>query len=277
MSALSILEIAQKMLLGAPVAKAEPAPGSQDPDAVEGKDPRATGGEPTAEALEQARQEAQSGQQAAAEAAPNPDGSVPGTPGAGGAAEGGEDEEGGAGGSGAPEPDGDEAPQVAKAEILASMKFLAESSGITPEEVAKAFSGGEGNPNFGKAPVGQGVELLQSIAEGQQNQNKILEAIAAFLADLTKKTVSLSGELTKSLEASESAKSTAEAVRDSLAGIMKTAPAALPKAEAIVAKALGQGGEAPAMTSADLFKVALTGKLSPTEVAAANRSINYGR
>jgi flagellin-like hook-associated protein FlgL len=267
-SALSLLELAQQMLSGTVVAKADaaPAPGAEDPDAIQGKDQRAEGGAPTEEALNEARTEAQAGQQAQG----GPEGGEPGAPGSDGG-EGGEgDAEGG-------EPDGDEGgapPQVTKAEIMDSIKFLAEFHGLTSDEVSKAFSGLEGY-NSG-APVGGGVEILQRIVEGQENQNKILDAIAGFLAELTKKTVSLGTEIGKSLEAAEAAKATAKAALDNITTAMRSAPAALPKAEAIVAKALGQGGgERPSLTSQDLFKLALEGKMSPTEIASANRSLNY--
>jgi hypothetical protein len=263
-SALSLLELAQQMLSGTVVAKADAAsaPGTEDPDAIQGKDQRAEGGAPTEEALNEARTDAQAGQQAQ------------GAPGEGGApgSDGGEGGEGDAEGG---ESDGDEGgtpPQVTKAEIMDSIKFLAEFHGLTSDEVAKAFSGLEGY-NSG-APVGGGVEILQRIVEGQENQNKILDAIAGFLEELTKKTVSLGAEVGKSLEAAEAAKTTAKAALDNITTAMRSAPAALPKAESIVAKALG-GQERPSLTSQDLFKLALEGKMSPTEIASANRSLNY--
>lgn len=282
--ALSLLQIAQTLLTGGVVAKAEPGK-EPDPDAIQGHDPRAEGGEPTAEQLEAARQESQAGQQAAAA-----QGGEPGAGGEGGA-EGGE---GGAGGSGAPEPDGDEGGgqgpgdgdgdeggQVTKAEILASITFLATYHQIPAEEVAKAlgFSGGEGDPTAGKAPVGQGVELLQRIVEGQENQNKVLDAIAGFLAEMSKKTVALGTEIGKSLEAADAAKAIAEATALQLAGIVKLAPAMPAKAQVEVVKALGDGpghGGAPRLSSQDLFKIALKGEHSPAQIANANRGINYG-
>ena len=266
MSALSLLELAQQMLSGSTVAKADaaPAPGAEDPDAIQGKDQRAEGGAPTEEALNEARTESQAGAQAQG----GPEGGAPGDGAPGGEPDG---DEGGDGGSG--DGDGDEAPpQVTKAEILDSIKFLAEFHGLTGDEVTKAFSGLEGY-NSG-APVGGGVEILQRIVEGQENQNKILDAIAGFLAELTKKTVSLGAEIGKSLEAAEAAKATAKDALDNITTAMRSAPAALPKAEVIVAKALGEQGR-PSLTSQDLFKLALEGKMSPTEIASANRSLNY--
>jgi flagellin-like hook-associated protein FlgL len=270
-SALSLLELAQQMLSGTVVAKADaaPAPGTEDPDAIQGKDQRAEGGAPTEEALNEARTEAQAGQQAQG----GPEGGAPGEGGALGS-DGGEGGEGDAEGGESDEDEGGAPPQVTKAEIMDSIKFLAEFHGLTSDEVTKAFSGLEGY-NSG-APVGGGVEILQRIVEGQENQNKILDAIAGFLAELTKKTVSLGTEIGKSLEAAEAAKTTAKAALDNITTAMRSAPAALPKAEAIVAKALGQGGgERTSLTSQDLFKLALEGKMSPTEIASANRSLNY--
>jgi hypothetical protein len=257
-----LLELAQQMLSGTVVAKADAAaaPGTEDPDAIPGKDQRAEGGAPTEEALNEARTEAQAGQQAQG----GPEGGAPG--------EGGEGGEGDAEDGESDEDEGGAPPQVTKAEIMDSIKFLAESHGLTSDEVVKAFSGLEGY-NSG-APVGGGVEILQRIVEGQENQNKILDAIAGFLEELTKKTVSLGAEVGKSLEAAEAAKTTAKAALDNITTAMRSAPAALPKAESIVAKALG-GQERPPLTSQDLFKLALEGKMSPTEIASANRSLNY--
>lgn len=277
MSTLSLLQVAQALLLGENVAKAEPGAKAPDPDDIQGNDARTEGGAPTQEQVDAARAESQAGQQAAA--------AQGGEPGAGGEG-GGEGQEGGAGGSseggegggeggGAPEPDGDE---VTKAEILASITFLAQHHKIPAEEVAKAlgFSGGEGDPTAGKAPVGQGIELLQKIAESQEGMNKVLDAIAGFLSELGKRTVSLGTEVGKSLEAAEAAKTTAAATAEQLAGIVKAAPAMPAKAQVEVVKALPSGGAAPTVTSQDLFKRALAGDLSPTQIASANRAINYG-
>jgi hypothetical protein len=288
MSALSILEFAQTLLLGGTVAKAQP--GAEDPDAIQGKDPRAEGGAPTDEQLEAARSESQAGQAAAAQA------------GGEGGAPGGEGQEGGAGGSGDDESGGpgpgsddeEDEGEVTKAEILASITFLAQHHKIPAEEIAKAlscchkcgktpcccksegFSGTEGDPTESLMPVGHGVELLKRIVEGQENQNKVLDAIAGFLAEMSKKTVALSTEIGKSLEAADAAKATAEATAAQLAGIIKTAPAMPSKAQVDVSKALSDGGGAPKVTSNDLFKMALEGKHSPTQIASANRAINYG-
>lgn len=276
MSALTILQIAQALLTGEAVTKAEPAPGTApDPDNIQGHDGRTEGGAPTPEQLEAARAESQAGQQAAAAQAGGPgDGGDGGAPG-GAPGEGGEGGEGGAGGSGS-EPDGDE---VTKAEILASITFLATHHKIPAEEVAKAlgFSGGEGDPTAGKAPVGQGIELLQKIAEQNEGMNKILDAIAGFLSEMSKKTVSLATEVGKSLEAAEAAKASATETAEKLAGIVKAAPAMSPKAQVEVVKALpGEGGGAPTITANDLFRLALEGKHTPHQIAHANRAITYG-
>lgn len=279
---LSLLQIAQALITGGVVAKAEPGK-EPDPDNIQGHDPRAEGGSPTEEQLEAARAESQAGQQAAAA-----QGGEPGAGGEGGA-EGGEGGEGGAGGPGAGDEgggqgpggdgDGDEGGQVTKAEILASITFLANHHQIPAEEVAKAlgFSGGEGY-NSG-APVGQGIELLQKIAESQDGMNKVLDAIAGFLAELSKKTVALGTEIGKSMEAAEAAKVTAEGTAAQLAGILKVAPAMPAKAQVEVTKSLGDGpgqGGAPRLNANDLFKIALKGEHSPAQIASATRAVNYG-
>lgn len=265
MNALSLLALANSILSGAPVAKAEGQ--VEDPDAINGADARAKEGVATEETVESARKEAQAAQQAAAPA-PGEDG-APGAPSAG-------DGDGDEGGAGEGDGDGDEEVPVAKAEIIESMKFLAQMHNITGEEVAKAFSGLEGDPSEGKAPVGAGVEILQRIVEGQENQNKILDAIAGFLAEMSKNHVSLSGEVAKSLVAAESAKSEAAKVSDALAGIMKTAPAsptkALPGTEILKSQ-----DTTPIPTANDLFQAALKGELSPLQAAAHNRIAHHGR
>ena len=124
-----------------------------------------------------------------------------------------------------------------------------------------------------------GVELLQRIVEGQENQNKVLDAIAGFLAEMSKKTVALGTEIGKSLEAADAAKTTAEATAAQLAGILKIAPAMPAKAHVEVTKSLGDGpgqGGAPRLNANDLFKIALKGEHSPAQIASATRAVNYG-
>jgi len=183
---MNLLELANRLLTGT-VAKAEVPP--EDPDKPT---PGATG----KEELEAARQEAASGQQAQADAAgPEGEGGAPPT-----GAEGAAGEEGAAGAEGAgapPKPEEEESP-VEKAEILKSMQFLAEQYGITSEEVAKAFTGLEGDPSAGKEPLGKGVEYLEGLLK---KQGDILERIASFLQELSAHTVKMGDQVAKSLEA----------------------------------------------------------------------------
>jgi hypothetical protein len=267
MSVQSLLEMAQR-LLAPTVAKSEP---SKDPDDLpENPDTRATAASPDDAALAAAREEASQGQQASAAAGPEGEGGEPGTapaPGAPGAAA--------APAAAAPKAEEDDEPEIGKAEILASIKFLANAHGLTGEEVAKAFTELEGNPAKGKGPVGKGEELLESIVTGMNAQSKILEAIASAILDLRKDSVSLSGEVAKSLASSEEARKLAEDAATKLQALPRTSPA-LPVKALEVAKALegGSGGSSP-LTSAQLFTLALEGKMNPLETAAANRRVNY--
>ncbi len=274
--ALSILQIAQNLLAGKPIAKAEGQ--DHDADDVQGADTRAEGAGPTEKDLDAARQEAQ----ASAAAAGNDAGGPAGTGTAGGNEQGTNGGEGGAPG-GAPEPDGDEGGgqgpgdddgdegSVAKAEVLETIRFLARAHNIAPEEVAKAFTGLEGLPTQSPAPVGQGVELLDKLIAGQNEQNKILDAIASALGDLTKHQVSLGGEVAKAIHGAEEAKTAATSVSDALAGLVRKAPAAAPKGldTTAVAKALPSGAPTPSVN--DLFRLGLEGKLDPLQAAAASR------
>lgn len=270
---MNILAIAQSILAGQTVAKADGQ--DDDPDAMAAAsaqanaqggaeaDTRAGGAATSQEDLDKARADAQASQQAAA--------AQGGEPGAGG--EGGE----GGGGDGDGDDDGSEGGEIAKAEILESMKFLANMHGISGEEVAKAFSGLEGDPTKGKAPVGGGVEILERIVEGQNAQNKILEAIASFLQELSRSHVSLSGEVAKAITNATEAKAEALKTSETLAAAIRTAtPAPQKGLDHTVAKALLEGQGQRPLTSNDLFQVALSGKLSPVEAAAANRSIHHG-
>jgi hypothetical protein len=260
---MNLLELANRLLTGT-VAKAEVPP--EDPDKPT---PGATG----KEELEAARQEAASGQQAQADAAgPEGEGGAPPT-----GAEGAAGEEGAAGAEGAgapPKPEEEESP-VEKAEILKSMQFLAEQYGITSEEVAKAFTGLEGDPSAGKEPLGKGVEYLEGLLK---KQGDILERIASFLQELSAHTVKMGDQVAKSLEAAEAAQALASGTAAKVEALPKTAPAKAPKAasaEEIVAKAETMAaGNTQKLNGQDLFKMALDPKcpLTPQDMARANRA-----
>ena len=264
---MNLLELAQSLLSGQPVAKAEP---SADPDAP-------TPGGMSEEEMEAARKEAQAGQQAQAAAAPGGGEAAPGAAAPGAAAE------PGAAAAPAPEPDGDEnnpgagdgdGDEVTKAEILKSIHFLADTYQLSGEEIAKSFSGLEGDPAFGKDPVGKGVDYLEGLLK---KQGDILERIAGFLQELTGHTVKLGDQVAKSLEASEIAKSLAEKTSATVEALPKIATAKTPKgatAEEIVAKAEGGPGKEAKLTGEQLFKMALDPKcpLSPQDMARTNRA-----
>lgn len=263
--AMSLLALANSILSGTPVVKAE---GSDDPDALpQGNEE----GSATKEQLDAARAEA-----ASATPAPAPEDGAPGEP---GAAPGAPEPDGDEGQPGPGDKDGDEQP-VTKAEIIESVKFLmgmhditlpevVKAFGVEGEEVLKSFSGLEGDPTKGKAPVGKGIDALEKLVEASDSQGKVLEAISSFLAELSRNHVSLAGEVSKALSASESAQVEASKVSTALAGIMKTAPAAPAKARTAeeIAKA---EPTAPRATPDDLFQKALRGELNPLEAARAN-------
>lgn len=265
MDALEILRRAQAILMGTPVAKAT---GDNDPDDLaEGSDARAASAAPTDDSLTEARKEAQSAQPAPGEV--GPDGQpAPGAPGEGAAHEAGEgvSEESEEHASGEEEAD----ESVSKADILQSIRFFARSNGIEPDEIVKAFSGTEGNPAKGPAPLGQGVELLEKISIGLNAQGKVLEAIAGALLDLSTNQVKLGGELAKSVASSEAAIAAAAAAEAKYARLPRVSDA-LPSKGQEIFKA--EGSDRP-LTGADVMKMAMSGQLSPTEAAALNRKVN---
>lgn len=283
MSALSILKIAQDILAGRPtVAKAE----GEDPDRV---DPRAAAGDGAGagdgdadDKLKQAQQEAQAaGAAAGAQGGAPGEGGQPGAADEGGGQGPGGDGDGDEGGKGSGDGNGDEEQPVAKAQILDSMRFMADTYGISRDEVVKAFTPLEG-PIHGDQPIGRGVELLEEIVEGHKSLGKILDAIAAAISDLTKHQVGLSGEVTKALQTATEAQAASEKINQTLGGLLRVAPPALAKAKdpAEIAKAQGSDGSdggAQPLTTSDLFKLALDGKMGALEVASANRRINYGK
>jgi len=268
---MTLLALANSILCGTPVVKAE---GNDDPDALPKGNEE---GSATPEQLEAARQEAQS-------AAPAPgaegQGGAPGEP---GAAPGAPEPDGDEGKPGPGDGDGDEGQPVSKAEIIHSVKFLMDmhevtlpevvkAFGVEGEEVLKSFSGLEGDPAKGKAPVGKGIDALEKLVEASDSQGKVLEAIASFLAELSRNQVSLAGEVAKSLTASESAQAEATKVSTALAGIMRTAPAAPAKARTAdeIAKAEPSAPAEARPTPDDLFHKALRGELNPLEAARQN-------
>ena len=263
-AAAALLELANKILTGQTIVKAEDA---EDPDKLPAKKPdeRAEEAAPGKEDIQAAREEASAGQQAAA-----PEGGVPangeGGPGA--------QEEAAAAKQGEEPAPEEEEEGVTKAELLDSMKFLASAHGLSNEEIVKAFTGCEGDPAVSPAPLGKGVEMLEQIVMGMNAQSKILESIASAILELTKNQVKLNTEVTKSLEASEVAKSEAAEVKAKVEALPRTAPALPAKAE--IAKSEGAPAAGAGLTADDLFKIALEGKMSPMEVAAANRRVNYG-
>jgi len=261
MSALNLLSIANALLSGKPMPQVAKAEG-EDPDALQ-SDPRAQGGSPDPQQMGDARQEAQAGQQAG------------GAPGQGDGSEGGAPEpDGDENGGGNPDGDGDE--PVAKAEILNSMRFLARSHGITPAEVAKAFSGLEGDPAISPDPLGKGQEYLEQIVTGMNSQGKILEAIAGAIVDMAKHTVSLQGEVAKALTDAGDAKSAAATAAAQIASLPRTAPALQAKGTPAEEIAKADAGSNP-LTAEDLFQMALKPDcpLSPAQIAQASRQINY--
>lgn len=254
--ALSLLALA-KGILGVPtIAKGE----WEDPDAI---DPRAEGSTADPDAMGEAREEAQSGQQAQ-----GAEGGAPGAPG-----EGGEEPDWDEGQPGPGDGDGDE--PVNKEDVVKSIRFLADAHGISLGEIAKGFSGVEGDPAEGVAPVGRGVELLESIVSGVNQQGKVLEAIAEALHGLVKQQVSLGGDVAKALTGIDEARTAHATLAQTVADLPKTAPALPSKGAAPeqIAKAIPEGGARP--TSEDLFQMALRGEVDPATCAAANRRINY--
>jgi hypothetical protein len=268
--ALGLLQMANALLRGESlqiVAKAENEVESVPPDE------RVQGASPDDTAMSDARQEAQAGQQAQ------------GQPGDLGASEPDGDE--GQGGSG--DNDGDE--EVSKAELLDSLCFLAKAKGITHDEIAKAFSGLEGDPSKTFHPVGKGEELLEEIVLQQKGQNKILDLIAEALNEMAKQTVSLRGEVAKAnqeiakaneeiakaqCETAEARKSASEAL-EKLNLLPRTAPARAPKAETgEFAKALPPNIGQPNIKSDEVVKLIFEGKLTPEEGVLAGRRLNYG-
>ena len=274
--ALELLRIAQAILTGTPIAKAE-GEDTTDPDALQpGSDPRAGGAAPTDDSLSEARDEAQSGQQPAAG-----ENMAPGAPGAAGAASPGAPSEGTAheaGETSSEESDehanGEEEPdEVTKADIIQSMQFFAKSNGIKPDEIVKAFSGLEGNPAKGTEPVGKGVEFLEQISIAIKDQGKVLDAIAGALLDLSKSQVKLGGDVAKSLASSEAAVAAAEEAKTRLAKLPRLS-------DALPAKGMGgseivkaEGSDRP-LTGQDLFQMALKGQLNPLDAAKLNRQVN---
>jgi hypothetical protein len=256
----SLLELANMLISGKIITKSEPG---EDPDKI------SEDGAPTEDKIKDAREEAQAGQQAA-----GPEG---GAPGEGEGADGSAEHEGGESAEDetaeGQEKGGDDDQDVTKAEVLKSMQFMADSYGLSGDEVVKAFSGLEGNPTSGKEPVGKGIEYLEGLIN---KQNDILGRIAGFLQELAGHTVKLGDQVTKSLEASEIAKSLAESTATIVEALPKTAPAKPSKGAGTeeVAKSL-RDAEKPALNAGDLFAMALDPKcnLSPQDIARANRKV----
>jgi hypothetical protein len=259
----NLLELAQALLNGTPVAKAEGP--ETDPD-------KPTPGAPSEEEMQAARKEAQAGQQAAAAQGAEGQPGAPGAPGAPGG-EGPEHEAGeGPAQEEAEHASGEEEDdEVSKADVLKSITFIAEQHGITGEEIAKAFSGLEGDPSRGKEPVGKGVEYLEGLLKSHTD---ILERIAGFLQELAGHTIKIGENVTKSLEVAEVAKSLSEQTAATVDALPKTAPAKAPKAADGVEIAKAEGPGQPKLSGADLFKMALDPKctLSPQEMARTNRA-----
>jgi hypothetical protein len=261
--------MAKALLLGVPVAKADPPAADPDPDSPTPPTP----GSMSEEEMEAARKEAQSAQPAPGAGADG-SGAAPADPAAGAP-------------DGSPEHEGAESPaaeadehasgqepddEVTKSEILKSMHFLAETYKIGPEEIAKSFSGLEGDPAVGKEPVGKGVEYLEGLLK---KQSDILERMAGFMQELCQHTVKLGDQVSKSIETSEVAKSLAEKASAEVDALPKIATAKTAKgasAEEIVAKA--ESGQDKKLTGEQLFKMALDPKcpLSPQDMARTNRA-----
>ena len=267
--ALELLRIAQAILTGTPIAKAE---GESDPDDLQpGSDARASAAAPTDDSLSEARDEAQSGQQPAAgeNMPPGAPGAAPAAPGEGAAHEASE--------SGSEESDehanGEEGPdEVTKADIIQSMQFFAKSNGIKPDEIVKAFSGLEGNPAKGTEPVGKGVELLEQITIAIKDNSRVLDAIAGALLDLSKSQVKLGGDVAKSLASSEAAVAAAEEAKTKLARLPRLSDA-LP-AKGLSSEVVKAEGNDRPLTGQDLFQMALKGQLNPLDAAKLNRQVN---
>lgn len=266
---MNLLEFANSILTGKTVAKAE-AP-THDPD-------KPTPGAMSEEEMAAARTEAQSAQQAQAAAAPDGTGGAPGAPGPDGTPEHEGAESPAA--EAAEHANGEEEPdEVTKADILKSIHFLANEYKITPDEITKSFSGGEGDPTQGKEPVGKGIEFLEALL----NRNTdILTRMASFMEELAGHTVKLEANVAKAMETSEVTKALAEkAIADvqALPRIAEAKPAKGITAEEIVAKSLanhgsGVGGGEKKLDGASLFAMAMDPKcpLSPQEIAQANRA-----
>jgi hypothetical protein len=291
MSKPSLLETAAALIRemkGEPVAKAEAPPVPQDPGGDPDRmDTRAEGAEPTAGKMDEAKEEAGAAAAAAADAAP--------APGEGGAPEGGAAPAEGAAAAPAPgeagpeggsEDDGGAKEQVAKGILqmaaLSGLDFgdlmrAAEGSKIDiPEEVKKAFSGFESDDKDGLGLMGKGTTLLTELLTEIRNQNNFLSSLGESLKKLAESQVHLKEDVAKSLDG-VTAKATA--LQTMMDALPKVAPAAPGRAHTnISAEALAeeiakaQVTKKPQFSAADLFQLALSGKMETVEIAQLNRA-----
>lgn len=246
---MEILAAANAILRGQKItiAKAE----GEDPDTLN-SDSRVEGVSPDPQKLEQARTEAQAGQQAAMENTGEPVGSP---------------------NSNSPAPISEPNEQVAKGEIISSILYLAKARGITGQEIAKAFSGLEGDPAESLHPLGQGEKFLESIVTGVNAQGKVLEAIANSIADLAREQVSLKEEVAKSFAETADARVKALEALNKVQVLPRTAPALQPKGMPFETIAKSQNDGKP-LSHEDVFQLALDNKLSHQEIAQLNRRVN---
>jgi hypothetical protein len=241
-------------------------------------DARVGAASPDEDALEDAREEAQAGQQQGQGTENMP----------------------GVGGSQKPEPDGDEGKpgpgdgdgdegEMSKSMMLENFAWLAKHKGITKDEIAKAFSGLEGDPTQGFSPVGKGEELLEKIAFQGEFNTKILEKIAGCLQDFAAQTVALGKDLakanqeitalkeevTKGHRETQTAQDAAKAALESVRLLPRTAPAKPAKGldSMQVSKAIQ---EKPNLTHTEIADMILAGKLSSQEGTVYGRMLNYG-
>jgi hypothetical protein len=237
-------------------------------------DPRVTGASPNDGDIQEAREEAQAGQQ---------EQQMPGVGGSQGQhPEPDDDNEGGPN-------DNDEDNEVTKAMVLDSIAYLVKEHKIQPQEFAKAFSELEGDPTKNFNPVGKGEELLEKIVSQGESNNSILEKIAGCLKEFASQTVAMSQELAKAHEEilglkneiskghmeATSAQAAAKLALENARLLPRTAPAKPAKGLDSMQVAKGMT-EAPVLNHAQIADMILAGKMTAQEGTVYGRMANYG-